>query len=282
MTPQSVAIRLEAFIIALSREKKASEHTQKAYSRDLRQFITYWQAQHDSPGPLQRIIEKFFASLASDGVTASSIARKVSCLNSFKKYLKQQGITLPIELKRPYSKLKDPLSLPVKEIDAVLDLLTFDELATPFPHRDKAIIELIFSTGITCSELVQLEIQNIDFSARSIIIRGKRKREREVPLSARVIESIKMYIDTERAEAKSRYEFLFLNHRNTGLTSRTVQRICALFRGVLAKKRIVTPQVLRTSYAAHLIKNGAEIETVQELLGHKTRISTERYKKVRT
>ena len=90
------------------------------------------------------------------------------------------------------------------------------------------------------------------------------------------------YLEHERPAAKSPYEKLFLNHRNKPLTPRTVQRICIMFRAILHKKRIITPQILRSSHAAHSIKQGAAIDDVQERLGHKIRISTERYKKVRT
>ncbi len=284
----------QEFIASLAQEKKVSAHTQKAYKRDLKQLASFWQEtkkpsnarqidgeNSTKPMPLQKVVEKFFAMLAHKGITPSSIARKISCLSSFKKYLKKRGIILPIELKRPLVLLKDPLSLPLKEAVNVLDLVKITDLPTPYPYRDKALIELIYSTGITCAEIVSVEIKHVDFTSQTILIRSKKKKERVVPFNNQSEVCIRAYLENERPFINSPHETLFLNHRRKPLTPRSVQRVCIMFRELLGKRRIITPQVLRSSYAAHQITQGTDIEVVQELLGHKTRISTERYKKVR-
>ncbi len=284
----------QAFIASLAQEKKVSVHTQNAYKRDLKQLVSFWQEtqKHSNaqradgknsikPLSLQKVIEKFFALLTHKGITSSSIARKISSINSFKKYLKKRGIVLPIDLKRPAVLLKDPLSLPLKEAVHVLDLVKITDLPTPYPYRDKALIELIYSTGITCAEIVSIEIKNVDFTSKSILIRSKKKKERVIPFNNQSEVCLRTYLENERPFVHSPHEALFLNHRRKPLTPRSVQRVCIMFRELLGKKRVITPQVLRSSYAAHQITQGTDIEVVQELLGHKTRISTERYKKVR-
>ncbi len=271
---------ITSFITFLAQEKRASEHTQFAYKRDLEQFFHY--ATTSNYHDLQKTAEKFFASLTVQGITASSIARKISCFNSFKKYLKREGIAFPLAVKRPPVLLADPLSLPLKDVLTILDLVGIGDIPSKRPYRDTALLEVIYATGITCHEVVTIEINCIDFTEQSIIIRNKRKKERSVPFGAQAAVSIKAYIENERKPIQNGHEKLFLNHRNKPLTPRSVQRICLLFRQILEKKRNVTPSVLRSSCAAHLITNGAPLEQVQELLGHKTRISTQRYKKVRT
>lgn len=238
MTPQDFSRYIESFITALSHKK--SEHTQLAYKRDLGQFIAFWQS-HAEPVELQKLVERFLASLAHDGVTASSIARKISCFNSFKKYLKKLGVDIHLELKRPAIPPQDPLFLPVKDVFNLLDIVGIGDLATQFPYRDKALLELIYSTGITCSEVVNVEIKNVDFHERSVIIRSKRKKERVVLFGEQATVCIKAYLEKERPAVKSTNEPLFLNHRNNPLTPRSVQRICALFRGALENKKEVTP-----------------------------------------
>ena len=149
---------MQGFLISLTHEKRVSEHTQKAYMRDLKQFATYMETrtQENLRIPLQQSLENFFSHLSHKGITASSIARKISCFNSFKKYVKKRGTILPIELKRPPVILAPPVSLPMKESAHVLNLVSSHDLPTPYPYRDKAIVELIYATGITCSELVSI------------------------------------------------------------------------------------------------------------------------------
>jgi integrase/recombinase XerC len=270
----------EEFLSYLANERKASEHTQRAYKADLEQCSTFWATIEDQEKHEVRIedaFKRFIKSLFAHSVDPSSIARKISCLNSYKRFLHTQGITLKVHLKRPYIPLKTPQTLPLTEIFHLMDSIEQEALATKYPLRDKAIIELLYATGIRCSELVALELQAIDFTNRSIIIRHKKKKERVVFFGAQALERIKAYIAHERPEIKSAHERLFLNYRNTPLTVRSVQRVCAMFRECLVHKHFLTPHVLRHSFASHLLSNGADIDTVQELLGHKTRASTERY-----
>lgn len=270
----------EEFLGYLAHERKASEHTQRAYKADLEQCSIFWEiieSQEKKELRVEEVLKRFVKSLFSQAIDPSSIARKISCLNSYKRFLQIRGIHIKVHFKRPFIPLKTPQILPITEIFHLMDSIEQEALATKYPLRDKAIIELLYATGIRCSELVSLELQAIDFINRSIIIRHKKKKERVVFFGAQALERIKAYITHERPEIKSPHERLFLNYRNTPLTVRSVQRVCAMFRECLSHKQLLTPHILRHSFASHLLSNGADIDTVQELLGHKTRISTERY-----
>ncbi len=280
MTKVEFLNKKEEFLTYLAQERKASEHTQKAYKADLLQCIAFWntlEKQEQREVLLEEAFKRFAAALFSISMHTSSIARKISCLNSFKRFLRTQGVRLKVSLKRPHVTLKKPATIEVNAVFHLMDGIEPDALSTKYPFRDKAIIELLYATGIRCSELVAIEMQAIDFTNRSIVIRNKKKKERTVFFGVKALERIKAYLTHERTEVKSQHERLFLNYRNTPLTSRSIQRICVMFRECFENKQVLTPHMLRHSFATHLLSNGADVETVQELLGHKTRISTERY-----
>jgi integrase/recombinase XerC len=280
VTRTEFLIKKEEFLSYLAYQKKASEHTQRAYKADLEQCSVFWEALEQQERKEIRIEEAFkrFASmLFTLSIDQSSIARKISCLNSYKRFLHTQGIQLRVRLKRPRIPLIKPITLKVHDVFHLMDTLDTDALPTKYPFRDKAVLELLYATGMRCSELVALEIQAIDFSNRSIIIRSKRKKERVVFFGVKALARIQEYLAHERPEVKSPHERLFLNYRTTPLTTRSIQRICAMFRSFFENKKMLTPHILRHSFAAHLLSNGADVDTVQELLGHKTRASTERY-----
>lgn len=280
ITLQEFQQKKELFLLYLKHEKKASVYTQRSYKGDLEQCALFWhtvETQEHTESNFNSILERFASALLQADIDKSSVARKISCLNSFKKFLKKQGIIIPVSLKRPFVKPKEPTILPVQQVFYLMEFPDNNELPTKHPLRDKAIVELLYATGIRCSELVAIEMNAIDFKTQSIVIRSKNKKERVVLFGAKAAERLKAYITQERPEVQSPYERLFLNYRTTPLTVRSIQRICAMFRQCFEDKKIVTPYILRHSFATHMLNNGADLETVQELLGHKTRASTERY-----
>ena len=210
-------------------------------------------------------------------ISKSSIARKLSCIQSFEKYIKKDGITLNLTIIRPRIDKKLPIYLSVDEIFHLLDSIKNEELPTQKPLRDKAIFELLYATGIRCSELVTIQLRHIDMQQKTIRIMGKGTRERLVLFGKKAYSSIMLYLSKERPPVAAVDEFLFLNHRNEPLTSRSIQRIIEMFRTFLKSERSITPHKLRHSFATHLLNQGTDLRVIQELLGHKTLSSTEKY-----
>lgn len=271
---------IEQFLVHIDVEKNLSHNTYKAYARDLKQLYNFWNdcaLNEKQELPFSRIIERFFVMLYHKKITKSSIARKVSALQSFEKYVQKSGIDLTIKITRPRIDKKLPVYLSVDEIFYLLDSIKSEDLPTQRPLRDKAIFELLYATGVRCSELVAIRIQDIDTHQKTIRILGKGNKERIVLFGSKAATSLEVYIAHERAPITSNDEFLFLNHRNEALTSRSIQRIMEMFRVFLNNERSITPHKIRHSFATHLLNEGADLRAIQELLGHATLASTEKY-----
>lgn len=270
----------EAFIEFLTVEKNLAINTRKAYESDLDQFISFWSAAPDDNKaylPLRQMIERYLMSLFYKKMDKSSIARKFSCFKSFEKFLRKHGIILNLKLQRPRLDKKLPVYLSVDEIFYLLDSVSDADLLTRFPIRDKAILELLYATGIRCSELINISIKDIDMEQKTIRIFGKGNKERIVLFGQKAHQRITDYFDKERSLVKDADEKLFLNCRYQPLTPRSIQRICEHFRRFLKVKRQITPHKIRHSFATHLLNQGTDLRVVQELLGHKTLTSTEKY-----
>jgi len=270
----------EAFIAYLKMERNVSEHTIRAYQGDLNQFIAFWLSlsEYDASHlDVRQIIERYLVALFYKKISKSSIARKFSCFTSFEKFLESQGVELKLQLKRPRLDKKLPIYFSVDEICHLLDSIKNEDLPTRYPIRDKAIFELLYATGVRCSELVTISVCDVDMNEKMIRIMGKGKKERVVLFGAKAYEKIIEYYKYERPVIYSTEEPLFMNYRYNRLTSRSVQRIIKMFRSFLKIERPLTPHKLRHSFATHLLNQGADLRAVQELLGHKTLSSTEKY-----
>jgi integrase/recombinase XerC len=270
----------ESFLLYLKVERNFSEHTLRAYHLDLNQFVVFWSemAEYDLHHlGLRQIIERYLVALFYKKISKNSIARKFSCFTSFERFLEHRNIELNLNLKRPRIDKKLPIYFSVDELFLLLDTINNEALPTKYPLRDKAIFELLYATGVRCSELVNIRVEDVDMRARTIRILGKGKKERIVLFGAKAHEKITHYFTAERPEINNHQEYLFLNYRYDKLTSRSVQRIIKMFRSFLPIDRPLTPHKLRHSFATHLLNQGADLRAVQELLGHKTLATTEKY-----
>lgn len=270
----------EAFLLHLRAERNFSEHTLRAYFLDLNQFISFWSDMSDYDAKnleLRQIIERYLVALFYKKISKSSIARKFSCFTSFERFLETRGIELNLNLKRPRIDKKLPIYFSVDELFYLLDSIKNEALPTRYPVRDKTIFELLYATGVRCSELVNICVQDINMEERTIRIFGKGKKERIVLFGDKAREKILHYYKVERPAIHSHEEPLFLNYRYEKLTTRSVQRIIKMFRAFLPIERQLTPHKLRHSFATHLLNQGADLRAVQELLGHKTLATTEKY-----
>ncbi len=273
--------KIEKFISFLTIEKNVSHHTIRAYRTDLKQFTEFWE-QSITPAEqtqlsLRQIIERYLVSLFYKKIDKSSIARKFSCFKSFERYLEQEGIYLKLHLKRPRLDKKLPVYLSVEEISHLLDAVKDTELPTRYPLRDKAILELLYATGIRCSELVNIRFGDIDMNEKTIRIKGKGNKERIVLFGKQAALKLSLYLQQERPHIQRAEDFLLLNYRNEPLTSRSVQRIIAMFRPFLKIDRPISPHKIRHTFATHLLNQGVDLRVVQELLGHQAVSSTEKY-----
>jgi integrase/recombinase XerC len=281
MDQKNFSNHVPEFLDYVKIERNLSAHTHRAYAGDLKQLINFWQTvekREKEPASLHQVIERFFVALYHKKIDKSSIARKISCLHSYEKFVeKRHNIILDLKLTRPRTDKKLPVYLSVDEVFYLLDTISPEQMPTPYPLRDKAIFELLYATGIRCSELINIKMKDVNFNEKTIIIYGKGRKERMVLFGDPCRKKLLNYISHERAIIRNNAEHLFLNYRNEPLTTRSIQRICGMFREFLQVKRAITPHKLRHSFATHLLHQGADLRTVQELLGHKTMASTEKY-----
>lgn len=268
--------KIADFLLSLRSEKNLSDYTCRSYASDLNQLYLFWLSTMPEADARESIL-KFRAHLVKIKASNSTLARKLSCFNSYEKFLLRQGIVLNLSLVRPPVVLPAPVTLSTDEINFLLDKTPMTGIKSSYPCRDKAILELLYATGIRCSEIINIRINHVDMKEQSIVIYGRRKKTRTVFFSKKAKEQLEHYMQNERKPAENNLEFLFLNYRDQPLTSRSIQRICNLFGDILPTKKIITPHILRHSFAAHLLDQGAEPKKVQQLLGFATNTSIEKY-----
>lgn len=268
------------FLNFIKIERNLSSHTHRAYTADLKDFTQFWKRINESNKQnlsLNTILERYFISLYHKKIAKSSIARKISCFQSFAKFMKGQDNQINLQLMRPRIDKKLPVYLSEQEITLILDKVSAADLPSKKPYRDMAIVELLYATGMRCAELVSITIGDLDISRKIIRILGKGGKERLALFGSKAQKKLDLYLEKERPKPSDLDERLFLNNRNKPLTTRSVQRICEMFRQFLNIKRPITPHNLRHSFATHLLNNGADLRIVQELLGHASLSSTEKY-----
>ena len=269
------------FLIYLQAEKNSSEHTVKNYSIDLRNFFAF-----TKDLPVEKIdyleIRRFLASLNEKGFSKSSISRKLACLRSFFKFLVRENHLKEnpaSSISTPKKDKKLPLFLEEKEISNLLDAPAADSKTE---KRDKSILELLYSSGIRVSELVGLNIEDVDFFGEVLRVRGKGKKERLVPAGGKALNAIREYVDSRAEGNGGNRGPLFLNKGKTRLTDRSVRRIVLKYSRRIALNKNISPHVLRHTFATHMLDRGADLRSVQELLGHENLSTTQIYTHVTT
>lgn len=264
------------FLIFVEVQKGLAAHTVKSYGLDLNQFELFWQ-KHYPAVDIKTVIQHFFVYLYNNNTQNSSIARKVSCLKSFEKFCLTQGRRLELKLQRPRIEKKLPIYLSVDEMFHLLDHVRPEDLPTQHPLRDIAILELLYATGMRCSELVNIKMADINMGEKIIRVHGKGGRERLTLFGSKAAEKLEYYLQRERIQVRNENDFLFINNRNTQLSTRAIQRTIEDFRIFLKIKRRITPHKIRHTFATHLLNQGVDLRVVQELLGHRSLASTQIY-----
>ena len=278
---------VDLFLSHLKYEKNYSLHTVKNYSRDLAEFIQYLTAgRSDRTFRLEQIdhitVRDFLSHLHQGGNQKTSIARKLSALRSFFRYLHREGKIQknPAKLvNTPRLPQKTPRFLSSSQVDTLLQLPDTDSARG---IRDRAMMELLYASGLRVSELVQLDLEDLSLAQRLVKVRGKGKKERLVPFGEKAYESLKSYLPVRGSLLKRRGNLeelraLFLNLRGGRLTARSFQRNLDQYVQKGALLLDVHPHLLRHSFATHLLNNGADLRSIQELLGHESLSSTQKY-----
>ncbi len=267
----------DKFFFYLEIEKNYSHHTLINYKIDIDEFFGFVE-----DTPIEKVdhllLRKFLARLRSKKFRPRTISRKLSALRSFFKFLHREG-----HIKNnPAALLMSP------KPDKLLPKFLTEEEMTKFieapktdkkmGRRDKAILETLYTAGIRVSELVGLNINDVDFIGNIAKVLGKGKKERLVPLGNKAVNAIKDYVDHRKVESKA----LFLNKNRTRLTDRGVRLIVSKYIDSLSTQMHISPHIFRHSFATHLLNRGADLRSVQELLGHASLSTTQIYTHVTT
>jgi integrase/recombinase XerC len=283
---------LNQFLEHLRYERNVSPHTLRNYQSDLEQFHDHISQFDPRSGkrvepPLDQIdhltIREWLASLHAAQKSKSSVARKLAALRTFFQFLVREGLLElnPAKLvATPRLEKKLPKHLSIE--DAVRFIETPD-LQTSLGVRDRAMLELMYATGIRVSELTKLDVHDVDFSNRLIRVSGKRRKERIVPFGEPAHDALRNYLAV-RSEFLSKAPIsvrdenaLFLNYQGTRITTRSVGRMVEKYIGLCAGRYDLSPHALRHSFATHLLDGGADLRDIQELLGHARLSSTQIY-----
>ncbi|MBW1645549.1 MAG: tyrosine recombinase XerC [Deltaproteobacteria bacterium] len=278
----------QAFTRYLNGERRFSAHTLRAYGRDL-DFLGLFLQRHFGlePGDDRtwlRVREeqlRAFLRHQLEGRSRATVARRLATIKSFFAFLQKRGWRPdnPADLlATPRQGKRLPTHFEIEEIDALLAAIPTVDLAG---KRDRAIIELLYASGMRVAELTALDVGSVDFLARVILVRGKGDKERLLPLGSEAARWLRTYLDERRLAGGARTVGpeapLFVNNRGGRLTARSVARLLRKYLAAARLYKAYSPHSLRHSFATHLLQNGADLRSIQELLGHSSLSTTQRY-----
>ena len=279
---------ISSFIRYIRTEKGYSAHTIRNYESDLRQFsqfvATSQGVQHGDPGIKlidYRLIRSYLGELF-DKCRRATIARKLSALKSFFKYLELRGLASSnpsAEITTPKQQRYIPTYLPVDDMFALLQQPDKEKV---LGLRDLAILEILYSSGLRVSELVALDINGLDLDSRLVKVSGKGGKERLLPVGKKAINALREYLEkTEMTRKKAGYDKgrgpLFLNYRGRRLSGRSVNRLVKRYARECGIIMEISPHSIRHTFATHLLDGGADLRSIQELLGHVNLSTTQKY-----
>ena len=271
---------IEEYIGYVLVEQHLSNNTKLSYETELKKYRYYL----ENDRKIVRIneittndITNYLSYLKSVNLNAKTIAHNITVIRNFHKYLLKIGAVsndVTANIEQPKIRKSLPQTLSVEEVDDLLDI----ELVTPFDYRNKAMLELLYGTGLRVSELISLTLNDIDIINCTLRCMGKGSKERIVPINEYIIEYLEKYLD-ERAklEKNVKYREVFLNNHGKPITR---QGFFKILKKILREKGLntnVSPHTLRHSFATHLLENGADLRLIQEMLGHSDISTTKIY-----
>ena len=295
--------QLREFLEYLRLNRNASAHTSAAYESDITQFLGFAAQQRSMPVEALEpshldlgAIRAFMADLYRQGHARTSVSRKLSALRAFSRYLRREGwiendpAALAVGPKREQ---KIPAHLSIDEMSRLLEM---PDVSTALGRRDRAILELFYASGLRLSELVSLDLDEVNLRARMVRVMGKGAKERLVPFNGSTEDSIRACLadraafrqggtpkvqgptsKAPRPKPRGQSAPLFVNFRGARLTGRSVQRLVARYVAACSTRFGISPHALRHSFATHLLERGADLRAIQELLGHVQLSTTQRY-----
>ena len=271
---------LERFLIELEASRRASAHTVAAYRRDVSAVLDFaaGAGQPVSPARWSRqLIEAAMRKKTVEGQSARSVARALSACRTFSRFCARRGI-LPADpaagLRNPRLPQRIPRPVPAPLLQRALDGLTGEDLAA---RRDRALLEIAYSSGLRVSELVSLNRGDLDRRAAVVRVRGKGRRERITPIGRNALAALDRYLETSGRVAGEPAGPIFVGRSGRRLGVRAVQRAVKLRLASLAVGLRVSPHTLRHSFATHLLDRGADLRAIQEMLGHRSLRTTQVY-----
>ena len=271
---------ISAFITYLTLEKKYSKHTITAYQNDLMSFRIFCESAFDQ-NEIRTVhypqIRSWIVDLVGQGVSNNTINRKISSLKSFYKFLqKTKQIDLNPLIKHKALKVEKRIQTPFSQLEISKVITHLEEKDDFVSVRNLLIVELLYSTGMRRGELISIQLSDVALSDKLIKVIGKRNKERFVPLLASVIKTMSRYLEL-RKEVASASHFLFLTEKGNKLYETLVYRVVNSYFSNASSKEKKSPHLLRHSFATHLLNEGADINSVKELLWHESLASTQVY-----
>ena len=282
----------------LKHNRNASGHTVRAYESDLEQFVTAVAAAGKRPRPSLTAadfspdnVRLYLGVLFQQGVSRASAARKLAAIRTFARWLRREGIIEqdPSALAAsPKREQTIPAHLSIDEMNRLLEM---PDRAMPLGRRDQAILELFYASGLRLSELVGLDLDDLNLNARMVRVLGKGRKERLVPLNQSAADAIRAYMN-DRAQmvrlegargaggargARRAEHPLFVNYRGQRLGARSVHRLVRKYVAMCSARFGISPHALRHSFATHLLERGADLRGIQEMLGHASLATTQVY-----
>ncbi len=270
---------IDRFLASLGNERNASPHTLRAYAKDLSQLQIFARARLEHEPAVTEIdlwvLRAFFASLHARKASATTAGRKLATFRSFFRYLCREGTLTKNPARSLVGPRKDQRIPTYLQEQEAKDLITSSDMNSKSEERDTAVLELLYSTGMRCSEIVGLAMGDVDSSNRSLRILGKGRKERWVPFGYPANIALSRYLSTRGTISAK--DPLFAGAQGKHLSDRTVRRIVArgLIRASIRTK--ASTHTLRHSFATHLLQRGGDLRSIQELLGHSSLSTTQRY-----
>ncbi len=284
LAPSALREAISRYLAEL-RVQNASPHTIRNYATDLVQFTRYFSpdgAEPPAPAaftPLQ--LREWLSDLYNQGLSAVTIRRKLAAVRSLFEFLAREG-SIPTNVARLVRTPKAPRRLPsvptAEQTNTLLDGVASGKLERPFPERDQLVFELLYGCGLRISELVGLNLADFDPTERWITVRGKGRKERQVPYGSKAAQSLERYLATRTAQPNE--PALLVSRFGTRLSVRGARDIVKLYARLLAGDASLHPHSLRHAFATHLLADGADLRAIQELLGHARLSTTQKYTQV--
>lgn len=274
---------IEEYADFMLTEKHKARNTVESYKRDVTKYITYLTTKGiaDIQSTTTKTVLTYLLRLQQDGKAASTVSRTLASLKSYYIYLMQYDVLKQnptVNLEAPHVERKKPSILSDEEVERLMEA---PDCTEPKGMRDKAMLELLYATGIRVSELINLNLWDVNLEAEVVRLHGERK-ERMVPMGHKAVEALENYLDKSRGVfvQDDNQSALFVNYNGTRMSRQGFWKLIKTYQKYAGIITEITPHTLRHSFAAHLLENGADLKSIQEMMGHADISSTQIYTKM--